>query len=91
MIKIDVQGYERDVVVGLDTIRRSREVAIVTEFFRFARCSRLDPLKRSRSTGASSRTGRQRRRKAHPPVRVEALLCKLGASGFRQSVLRHEG
>lgn len=46
VVKIDVQGYERDVVVGLsETIRRSPGISIVTEFFPESLAARgLDPI-----------------------------------------------
>lgn len=95
VIKIDVQGYERDVVVGLsDTIRRSQGVAIVTEFFPASLTARgmdpmetLDVYRRLKLERVASVGGKLIRLEDEELI---ALCASSGRQGFVNLLLRHE-
>jgi hypothetical protein len=96
VIKIDVQGYERDVVVGLkETITRSKRVSIVTEFFPASLEARqLDPLetlavyKSLKLTRLVSVAGKLL---DLDDEELLSLCATSGRQGFVNLLLRHEG
>lgn len=94
VIKIDVQGFERDVLLGLvDTIRRSRSVAIVTEFFPASLEARgLDPLETLsvyRSLKLTRMVSVKDQLLSLDDEEVIAVCASSGKQGFVNLVLRH--